>query len=253
MFPAGLQLKDPHIQSVTHLYLYKLKVSAVKFILQEHSDQPPRKLIYFLLLSIPPGPPSVPSKLMNTSRLFSLLTHFLPLSKMPHPPLPHISSYERMTGGCTRLLAAEMISFSPPIDASSYILDNACGPGIVTSEIKSRHPPARIMAADLAPAMTEEVQTSVQMNGWSNVETATLDIRSLDTLKDESFTHVFANLALPVPRDPLAGMEASREMFRVLKPRGVAMVSTWAGQFPGLLIANTPLLSYLKHMSADCV
>ena len=61
------------------------------------------------------------------------------------------STYERMTGNCTRLVAAHMIAtVSPPITSSSYILDNACGPGIVSEQVKLVHPDAKIIATDLA-------------------------------------------------------------------------------------------------------
>tara|TARA_R110002060_G_scaffold34392_5_gene45262 strand:+ start:114 stop:428 length:315 start_codon:yes stop_codon:yes gene_type:complete len=71
---------------------------------------------------------------------------------------------------------------------SSYILDNACGPGIVTEQIKVQHPNVRIMASDLSPAMIEEVTQRIKVEGWNNIETATLDVRSLSSLKDDTFT-----------------------------------------------------------------
>lgn len=140
------------------------------------------------------------------------------------------SNYERMSGNCTRLIAAQMVStISPPISTTSYILDNACGPGIVSEQVKLRYPDAKIMATDLAPAMIEETQRRIKAEAWTNMQTDTLDVRSLSSLHADTFTHVIANLALPVPGDPDSGLKVTREIFRVLQPGGVAMLSTWAG------------------------
>ncbi|KAI9731228.1 MAG: hypothetical protein M1834_005421 [Cirrosporium novae-zelandiae] len=149
-------------------------------------------------------------------------------SNSPHSA--YSSTYERMTGNCTRLIAAEMIStITPPITSSSHVLDNACGPGIVSEQVKLVHRDTKIMATDLSSAMIEEVQQRVKSQGWSNVRTETLDIRSLSSsLPVDIFTHVLTNLGLPIPNDPDYGLKAVREMFRVLQPGGVAMVSTWA-------------------------
>jgi ubiquinone/menaquinone biosynthesis C-methylase UbiE len=142
------------------------------------------------------------------------------------------SNYERMAGNCTSLIAAQMVStISPPLTSSSYILDNACGPGIVSEQVKHLHPNAKIMATDLSPAMIEKVQLRIKSKGWSNMQTDTLDIRSLSRLPGNTFTHVFTNLGFPVPGDPDSGLGAAREMFRVLQPGGVAIISTWAGRF----------------------
>ena len=93
------------------------------------------------------------------------------------------------SGNCTRLIATEIVlSTSPPITDSSYILDNACGPAIVTEQIKVQNPNVRIMASDLSPAMIEEVTQRIKVEGWNNMETATLDVRSLSSLKDDTFT-----------------------------------------------------------------
>lgn len=141
------------------------------------------------------------------------------------------SNYDRMCGGCTALVASQMLTFiNPPITASSYILDNACGPGIVSAEIKVLHPDARIMATDFSPAMIDEVQARIKSQGWKNVTTDVLDARDLSCLPDEKFTHVFMNLGLPAPGDREESVTAVREVFRVLKPGGVAMFSSWAGK-----------------------
>lgn len=147
-------------------------------------------------------------------------------------PAPR-SNYERMSGNCTRIIATRMFSnFSPPIDSSSYILDNACGTGIVTEEIKLRFPPAKIVATDKSASMLTEVQKKIEEDHWEGVETQTADVRDLAAFGEETFSHIVTNLGLPVPGDETGGEQALSEMYRVLKIGGVAMVSTWAGKYP---------------------
>ncbi|KAG4411288.1 hypothetical protein IFR04_015576 [Cadophora malorum] len=169
---------------------------------------------------------------------FSTLSNAMSPSKTS----TYSSVYERMSGNCTRFIAAEVVLLaSPPIMDSSYILDNACGPGIVTEQIKVQHPNVRIMASDLSPAMIEEVTQRIKVEGWNNIETATLDVRSLSSLKDDTFTHVFINLGLPVPGDTGSSTRVISEIFRVLKPGGVASVSTWADRIWLTAFYNTAL------------
>lgn len=124
------------------------------------------------------------------------------------------------------------MSINPHITPASYILDNACGPGIVSAEIKALHPDAKIMAADLSPAMIAEVQARIKSEAWKDVSTDVLDARDLSALKDGMFSHVFMNLGLPAPREREESIRAVREVARVLKVGGVALFSTWAGRSP---------------------
>jgi ubiquinone/menaquinone biosynthesis C-methylase UbiE len=150
-------------------------------------------------------------------------------------PKPPVSTYERMTGGCTRVLAAQILSLitpHAPITPTSHILDNACGPGIVTAEIKTRYPDAKIMATDLSPGMIAEVQAKTAAEGWRDVTTAVLDARDLKGVQGETFSHVVTNLGLPAPGEREESVRGVGEVFRVLKTGGVAVMSTWAGMSP---------------------
>ncbi|KAF2097662.1 S-adenosyl-L-methionine-dependent methyltransferase [Rhizodiscina lignyota] len=146
------------------------------------------------------------------------------------PPI-YGSDYERMCCGCTSVLASQMVSRTAstnPITSSSYILDSACGPGIVTQEIKRLYPDARILASDLSPAMLADVERKRGQLGWKDVETKVLDVRSLEGINDETFSHVFVNLGIQIPNDPEGPVKMTREVFRVLKTGGVAILSNWA-------------------------
>ncbi|MCJ1393947.1 hypothetical protein MMC18_006824 [Xylographa bjoerkii] len=145
-----------------------------------------------------------------------------------------------MSGNCTRRIAAHIVStISPPITSSSYILDNACGPGIVSEQIKLRYPDVHIMAADLLPAMIEETKRRIEAEGWSNMQADILDVRSLSTLPDHTFTHVIINLGLMAPGDPESGIKVTKEVFRVLKPDGVGVLSIWADRVWPTAFLNT--------------
>ncbi|TVY15090.1 Glandicoline B O-methyltransferase roqN [Lachnellula arida] len=139
------------------------------------------------------------------------------------------SNYERMTGNCTRIVAAEMVRIkSPSITSSSYVLDNACGPGIVTEQVKLLHPETKILATDLSPSMIEEVQKRTENDKWTNVKTDTLDVRDLSKLADNTFTHVLTNMGIYVPNDPNFALQAIKEMYRILRIGGAAVTSMWA-------------------------
>ena len=157
------------------------------------------------------------------------------------PPLTaalQSSVYERLTSGCTRTVAQQMVqTIKPSLTPSSFILDNACGPGIVSEQIKLVQPDAKILAADLTPSMIEEVQKRVQAYNWTNVQTATLDSRDLSSLEDNAFTHVLSNFGGPIPDDSQGTLKAVKEAFRVLKVGGMLVMSTWAGEQS--LILNT--------------
>jgi len=160
--------------------------------------------------------------------------YFFPLSRLfdnftsttMSRPTTFSNAYERMTSNCTRQIAEHMIAtVSPPINqASSYILDNACGPGIVTSAIKAQYPNAQVLAADLNPGMIDEVRKRVTLNKWDHVDTAIVDVKKLVGIEDETFSHVFMNLGAPGPEDPDGLRRAVAEIFRVLKVGGVAMI-----------------------------
>lgn len=105
----------------------------------------------------------------------------------------------------------------------------------MSEQIKILHPDAKIMATDWSPAMTEETKERIAKEGWSNMQTCIEDVRDLKGLKDETFSHAFTNLGMPVPGDDESGVKITSASFRVLKVGGIALVSTWAGKlkFPG--------------------
>ena len=142
-----------------------------------------------------------------------------------------VEVYERFTGGCTRIVAANIAEkVTPPITSSSYILDSACGTGVQTEEIKKRVPDARIMATDVAPGMARKVETLALEKGWKDVGTRVQDMRSLDTFKNDTFTHVITNFSLLMLKEREDLVNSTREMYRVLQKGGSCVVTSWAGK-----------------------
>ncbi|KAL4940272.1 hypothetical protein BDV06DRAFT_196956, partial [Aspergillus oleicola] len=140
--------------------------------------------------------------------------------------------YERLTGGCTRELAAFLLTLEPKPSSSSIILDNACGTGILASEVlrqfESEGPKPQMFAADLAPSMIDKVRTKAKKNGWLNERDGVLDVSVMDaealTYPDDTFTHSYTNFGFPFFPN---GDKAAGEVYRTLKPGGTAFITSW--------------------------
>ncbi|KAL4916749.1 S-adenosyl-L-methionine-dependent methyltransferase [Aspergillus aurantiobrunneus] len=138
--------------------------------------------------------------------------------------------YERLTGGCTREVAQFLLTLEPRVCASSNILDNACGTGIMTSEILRQFPQAkpRISAADLAPSMVSKFRAKASSEGWLEEGQNSLAISVTDaqdvTYPDETFTYSCTNLDFPFFPD---ADKAATQVYRTLKGGGTAFISTW--------------------------
>lgn len=139
------------------------------------------------------------------------------------------SNYERMMGNCSRIVAAELVRIVR-ITSSSYVLDNACGPGIVSEQVKLLEPSAKILATDFALPMLEEMKKRIMAEKWENVETDQMDTRDLSRLADNTFTHVLTNFGAFMPGDKSVTLTAIKEMYRVVQIGGVAILSLWAGK-----------------------
>lgn len=120
-------------------------------------------------------------------------------------------------------IARSVIKRTPPITSDSIILDNACGPGIVTGQIinglNSSTAP-QFFAADFSPAMVKQLRK----HDWAaKVQSEVMDAQEL-TYADDKFTHSFTNFALMAIPDPL---KAAKQIYRTLKPGGTAALTTW--------------------------
>ncbi|KAK7752286.1 hypothetical protein SLS62_005822 [Diatrype stigma] len=148
------------------------------------------------------------------------------------------STYEKLAGKTSGTLAAAALSMLPlsTYGADSHILDSACGPGVVTKLLLSPspdyiavpglpiRPPPRVTGIDIAPAMVELFNHNISTCGWETAEGIVQDSGDLSRFRDGAFDAVVMNLGIFALRDPAAG---AAEMYRVLKPGGHAVVTTW--------------------------
>ncbi|KAK4166827.1 S-adenosyl-L-methionine-dependent methyltransferase [Cladorrhinum sp. PSN259] len=139
--------------------------------------------------------------------------------------------YEQSTGGVTRKIATHLLSLLPPFSPSSVVLDNAAGPGIVTSEILKTNPPdgLTINLVDASPAMVD-IARNIHSSDESHhpntpITCAVMPGEALD-FPDETFTHSITNIGILVFKD---GKKDAREIYRTLKrDGGVAVVTSWS-------------------------
>ncbi|KAF2186088.1 S-adenosyl-L-methionine-dependent methyltransferase, partial [Zopfia rhizophila CBS 207.26] len=126
--------------------------------------------------------------------------------------------YDKTTGGSTRDVAIRALDLLPAVAPDSIVLDNACGTGVVTSEVLRREPTARVHAVDFAANMVEMARA--RFSGKSNVACAQMAGEAL-TFADCTFTHSITNFALHLFGDASKGAE---HIYRTLKPGGAAVV-----------------------------
>lgn len=152
-------------------------------------------------------------------------------------------SYERSTGSITRAIAREILQleslqdlFAAPHEA--VVLDNACGTGIVTEEIitqcrqrsgnsstGSGSTVPTIHAVDAAEKMVAVASAKLSSLGVAGRCTAAVMPGERLAFADGTFSHSITNMGLMFYTDAAAG---AREIYRTLRPGGVAVVTTWA-------------------------
>jgi ubiquinone/menaquinone biosynthesis C-methylase UbiE len=141
----------------------------------------------------------------------------------------HSNNYDKMASNSTfsiaKLALTDPIFISFPITPSSYILNNACGTGIVTSLIKSQHPNVRILGTDLAHGMIETFKAKAARKGWENVETKIVDSRNLEGVENGVFSHVVTNFGfMPSTGDKSGPQKIAKEIWRVMREGGLAVI-----------------------------
>jgi SAM-dependent methyltransferase len=109
-----------------------------------------------------------------------------------------------------------------PVDSSSAVLDVASGPGTLAFLAAARG--ARVRAVDFSPSMIGEVRARAAAEGVLNVEAEVMDAQALG-LADATFDAAFCLFAFMFFPDRA---KAFRELHRVLRPGGKALVATWA-------------------------
>ncbi|KAF2490148.1 S-adenosyl-L-methionine-dependent methyltransferase [Lophium mytilinum] len=136
-----------------------------------------------------------------------------------------VDVYEKTGGKVTAQFAEECVKLVSPIPADSVIHDNACGPGTVTRKIMATSPPPtiQIVATDSNPAFLSHVRAAVIANKWP-VEVENMRSEAIEK-PDDYFTHSFTNIAIFMMGS--AGLDGATEIYRTVRPGGVAIVNCW--------------------------
>ena len=119
--------------------------------------------------------------------------------------------------------AIDLVLATADLAPGEDVIDVACGTGLVTLPAAAKiEPDGRLLATDLSQKMIDGLAAKLAENGPSNVALLCCDAEDLRT--EQTFDVALCSLGLMYVPDPLA---AVRELFRVLKPGGRAIVSVW--------------------------
>lgn len=139
------------------------------------------------------------------------------------------ATYEQNIGYCTSPVASYMLELTAPlIRPGTSILDNACGPGVLTRHLLERFgnvSDLKLSAADAAPAMIDLLKNTFSERGWGEkVRAEVNDGMNLCSFSDGEFDLSYTNMGLFFFPEPTQG---AKEILRTLKPGGTAVVSCW--------------------------
>lgn len=109
-----------------------------------------------------------------------------------------------------------------PAEKSASVIDVACGTGILTCMIANLV--NNVHALDFSTGMISDLRARLIKREILNVEVTHGDGQNLP-FKDNSFNNAFSLFGLIFFPDRIKGFQ---ELYRVLKPNGIAVVSSWA-------------------------
>ncbi len=108
------------------------------------------------------------------------------------------------------------------LSKDAVILDVACGPGTL-SRLAAPHV-RQVDAVDFSPEMITLFEAYIRGAGWANVQAKVADGQALP-FPDNTFDAVFSMFGLMFFPNRVQGF---KELYRTLKPGGIAIVSSWA-------------------------
>ncbi|KAF5620151.1 s-adenosyl-l-methionine-dependent methyltransferase [Fusarium sp. NRRL 52700] len=139
-------------------------------------------------------------------------------------PTPEL--YSEIVGDSMQRLAAVSLSCTEPFGQSQVIFhDVGCGLGAGTGAIMSlKQDDVIVKGTDINEDVLELYRRNIAANNWP-AEALKMDASKLD-FPDETFTHCIGNALLVVLEND--GVDAIKEIYRTLKPGGVAILNSWA-------------------------
>ncbi|WP_431966268.1 class I SAM-dependent methyltransferase [Nocardia sp. bgisy134] len=151
-------------------------------------------------------------------------------------PLASAEPWDLVADGYAESALAIMAPFSDralelaDLPADAHVIDVAAGPGTLSLPAAARV--GRVQAVDFAEHMLERLRNAARDAGITNVDVRVGDGQALP-FDDDSFDAGFSMFGLMFFPDRIKGFA---ELFRVLRPGGVAVVSSWAP------VAESPLM-----------
>ncbi len=178
-----------------------------------------------------------------------------PLDALPTPTYfsALAANYSRQTGNTTLTLfdrvLQKYIHSTRPILPSSVVHDNAAGPGTASGALLERLGedgfPGEVLISDNNKMMVNGAREtfapfSERMNGEKKIRCEELDSEDLSSLvEDNYFTHSIMNFSI---FNIVNSEKALREIYRTLKPGGLAIISCWKRFGAGEVVAAAQAL-----------
>lgn len=140
------------------------------------------------------------------------------------------ADYAKFAALISRPIASTALKRLPPLSSHSRVLDLACGNGAATAAIveealsRGNDPPPTILGLDIAPGMVDLYQQMANSNSWATVSSRVQDAQNLQGVPDDEFDLVFMNFGIMFTPE---ASECTKEIYRVLKPGGYAVLTTW--------------------------
>jgi arsenite methyltransferase len=126
----------------------------------------------------------------------------------------------RIPGGMAAVYLFHTAQISKVIARSESVLDLACGPGTLLSQIAELNPSISFTGVDLSASMINKANEYASERELTNVRFFIDDIARLDTVKNHSVGAVISTMALHHLPNYAALKSSFGQIQRVLKPNG---------------------------------
>ncbi|RKK80780.1 hypothetical protein BFJ71_g15828 [Fusarium oxysporum] len=139
------------------------------------------------------------------------------------------AEYRNLAEKVTSDIATAALRHISPFKSDMRVLDAACGTGAATIAItdlarQQSLPSPSVVGIDVAEGMVKTYQAKFGSEAWPTVSSMVQDAQKMEAFGEALFDLVFMNFGLMHVPDGVACM---KEIYRVLRPGGRALVTTW--------------------------